>query len=95
MASKRVLLGTGGGATRSWTFLAGAAPAVLLFAIPAREDSPCDSPTVVPEGLFLHSNRLTGLIPAELGELSKLSFLDLGGNSFMGSIPPQLGRLPS
>ena len=49
MALKRVLLGKGGGATRSWTFLIGVALALLLLSIPVGAESPCDSPTVIPE----------------------------------------------
>ena len=43
--------------------------------------------------LRLRSNRLSGLLPAELGELSQLRHLDLGGNKLSGSIPPKLGGL--
>ena len=50
MALKRVFLGEGVGARRSRTFLVGVALALLLLAIPARAESPCDSPTVIPEG---------------------------------------------
>ncbi len=50
-ALKRILLGKDGGATRSWTFLVGVALALLLLSIPARADSPCDSPIVIPEAL--------------------------------------------
>ena len=40
-----------GGALRaSWLILAGVAAALLLSAIPARAESPCDSPTVIPDG---------------------------------------------
>ena len=39
MALKRVFLGEGDGATRSWTFLVGVALALLLLAIPARAKS--------------------------------------------------------
>ena len=51
MVLKRILLGKGGGATRSWTFLVGVALALLLLSIPAGAESPCDSPTVIPEAL--------------------------------------------
>ncbi len=38
-------------------------------------------------------NRLHGSIPAELGNLSKLEYLALGGNHLSGEIPPELGNL--
>ena len=41
----------------------------------------------------LHSNRLTGEIPKELGDLSDLEGLWLQRNSLTGEIPPELGRL--
>ena len=37
--------------------------------------------------------RLSGPIPAELGNLTKLEVLDLRGNYLSGPIPPELGRL--
>lgn len=42
-------------------------------------------------GLQLGYNRLSGSIPAELGQLSELRILDLNGNDLSGSIPPELG----
>ena len=36
---------------------------------------------------------LTGLIPPELGNLTNLEILGLGGNDLRGSIPPELGNL--
>jgi Leucine-rich repeat (LRR) protein len=41
----------------------------------------------------LVSNKLTGLIPAELGNLTALGFLDLSGNQLSGPIPTELGNL--
>ena len=43
--------------------------------------------------LYLRYNNLTGPIPPELGNLSRLSELVLEGNSLSGPIPPELGRL--
>jgi Leucine-rich repeat (LRR) protein len=41
----------------------------------------------------LHSNRFTGLIPAELADLRALRTLSLSENQFIGSIPAELGTL--
>lgn len=47
----RGILRSKGGALRaSWLVFAGVAAALLLFASPARAESPCDSPTVIPDG---------------------------------------------
>ncbi|WMV43190.1 hypothetical protein MTR67_036575 [Solanum verrucosum] len=43
--------------------------------------------------LNLKSLRLRGSIPKEIGNLSFLSFLDFGNNTFKGVIPNELGRL--
>ena len=43
--------------------------------------------------LDLSSNRLTGPIPAELGDLSNLRTLDLADNRLTGPIPAELGDL--
>ncbi|MDE0232805.1 MAG: Ig-like domain-containing protein [bacterium] len=43
--------------------------------------------------LTLRDNRLTGSIPAELGQLPELRSLDLYYNRLSGSIPPELGDL--
>ena len=39
------------------------------------------------------NGRLTGPIPAELGDLSNLEFLDLGTNRLTGPIPAELSNL--
>ena len=44
-------------------------------------------------GLALRRNRLSGSVPSELGDLSTLRKLDLGGNEISGPIPPELGNL--
>ena len=43
--------------------------------------------------LTLHNKRLTGEMPAELGDLTKLTRLWLSGNQLTGEIPAELGRL--
>ncbi|OMP05203.1 hypothetical protein CCACVL1_02007 [Corchorus capsularis] len=43
--------------------------------------------------LYLSNNRLTGQIPATLGQLLSLSVLDLSSNSLAGSIPSSFGSL--
>ena len=43
--------------------------------------------------LYLHQNGLSGSIPPELGQLTKLRDLLLYGNQLIGSIPPELGQL--
>ena len=45
--------------------------------------------------LNLYRNRLTGEIPAELGDLSNLRVLGLNSNQLTGEIPAELGSLPS
>ena len=44
-------------------------------------------------GLNLARNQLSGSIPEELGNLSKLTSLLLGYNQLRGGIPPQMGNL--
>ena len=46
-------------------------------------------------GLDLSGNGLEGTIPAELGGLDYLEWLNLRGNSLTGAIPPELGGLTS
>ncbi|XXG61832.1 hypothetical protein AAC387_Pa05g0339 [Persea americana] len=42
--------------------------------------------------LSLKDNKLSGLLPQELGQLSDLELLDLSGNGFSGPIPKQLEK---
>ena len=44
-------------------------------------------------GFFDFDSRLSGQIPSELGSLSNLRSLFLGGNQLSGPIPPELGSL--
>ncbi len=41
------------------------------------------------------SNNLTGALPPELGNLTKIVYLDLSNNQIAGTIPPELGNLES
>ena len=43
--------------------------------------------------VFLYNNALTGTLPTDLGNLSKLEGLYLNGNSLSGAIPSELGAL--
>ena len=45
----------------------------------------------LPEGI----GALTGAIPPQLGQLSRLRYLDLQGHFLIGPLPPTLGRLAS
>ncbi|MCY3782759.1 MAG: hypothetical protein OXG79_03115 [Chloroflexi bacterium] len=45
--------------------------------------------------LVLTSNRLAGVLPPELGQLSKLRVLSTQLNSLTGTVPPELGQLAS
>ena len=45
--------------------------------------------------LYLNDNNLSGSIPSELANLTKLTDLDLAGNRLSGQIPRELGDLPS
>ncbi len=40
--------------------------------------------------MWLNDNELTGEIPPELGELTKLEDLRFGGNQFSGCVPEEL-----
>jgi Leucine-rich repeat (LRR) protein len=51
----------------------------------------CNSGTVTELSLSFFG--LSGSIPADLGDLSNLTSLDLGGNYLSSSIPPELGKL--
>jgi Leucine-rich repeat (LRR) protein len=41
----------------------------------------------------LTSNRLSGTIPASIGDLTTLKFLSFENNKLNGTIPPSIGRL--
>nr|GEU90302.1 MDIS1-interacting receptor like kinase 2-like [Tanacetum cinerariifolium] len=41
----------------------------------------------------LSKNYLSGIIPSEIGRLSKLVYLDLSSNQFTGKIPPEIGQM--
>lgn len=43
--------------------------------------------------LVINANNLSGSLPAELGQLSKLTTLDLAYNRMTGPVPPELGDL--
>ncbi len=43
--------------------------------------------------LQLYTNQLSGAIPSELGNLTALRSLFLGGNRLSGALPPQIGNL--
>lgn len=43
----------------------------------------------------LQKNHFSGVIPKELGELTKLELLDLSNNKLSGIIPVEISRLPS
>ncbi|KAF3455555.1 hypothetical protein FNV43_RR00187 [Rhamnella rubrinervis] len=45
--------------------------------------------------LYLYENHLSGSIPSTIGNLSKLSDLELGFNNINGSIPKEVGQLSS
>ncbi|KAK3251819.1 hypothetical protein CYMTET_38871 [Cymbomonas tetramitiformis] len=42
---------------------------------------------------YLYSNSLTGTVPTELGELTRMITLYLFGNSLTGTVPTELGEL--
>ena len=43
--------------------------------------------------MWLEANGLSGEIPPEAGNLSKLATLNLANNNLSGELPPELGRL--
>jgi hypothetical protein len=43
--------------------------------------------------LSVHQNRLTGVIPPEVGQLTQLEWLNLGWNRLTGSVPEELLEL--
>ena len=45
------------------------------------------------EEIMLSNDKLNGALPASLGNLTKLSYLDLSQNQLSGSIPAELGNL--
>ena len=45
------------------------------------------------ESIYLGFNMFYGPLPSELGEMSKLEELNLYGNDFFSTIPPQVARL--
>ncbi len=47
------------------------------------------------QNLSLDKNKLSGVIPVELGNLSNLQRLELAGNQLSGEIPEELGNLSS
>ncbi|KAK9272402.1 hypothetical protein L1049_002774 [Liquidambar formosana] len=47
------------------------------------------------QSLDLRGNRLSGLLPDQLGNLKDLKWMLLGGNNLTGEIPTQLGQLTS
>ena len=67
------------------------------FAMPGTEKDwygiTCDSGNTMVLGIDFEFNKLTGIIPPELCNLSSLYMLNLGYNQLTGGIPPELGEL--
>ncbi|GJS20120.1 brassinosteroid insensitive 1-associated receptor kinase 1-like protein [Tanacetum coccineum] len=53
----------------------------------------CDTATNLVTRLDLGNSNLTGQLVPQLGELTKLEYLELYSNNFSGGIPPELGNL--
>ena len=64
------------------------APLGLWYGVVTNDDGRVKS-------LFLSGNRLSGMIPVELGNLTRLINLNLSGNRLSGMIPVELGNLTS
>ncbi len=43
--------------------------------------------------IYLYNNNLSGQLPTEIGNLTKLTYLSLSGNQLTGSIPTEIGNL--
>ncbi len=54
----------------------------------------CDGITGLVEIIDLNNNNLTGMLPPELGDMQKLTFLYLQDNQLSGSIPGNIGNAP-
>ncbi|XP_066321215.1 tyrosine-sulfated glycopeptide receptor 1-like [Miscanthus floridulus] len=50
-------------------------------------------PIAFPKVLYLSSNRFTGVIPQEIGQLNALLSLDISSNNLTGPIPPSICNL--
>lgn len=84
-----------------WTFFSSLANCTQLQKLNLggnnlRGDFPINSVADLPktlDGLTLQSNYISGIIPLEIGNLSKISMLYLDDNLFTGPIPSTLGQL--
>lgn len=67
------------------------------FAMPGTETNwhgvTCDENNTMVVGVDLNNNNLSGTLPAELGDLSNLTYLNLASNQLSGTIPSELGKL--